>query len=76
MTRVHPPCLGDLTCPTCYQQMREIAECLSIGEPFLRVDLYDVGRPAFGELTLHPQAGHGQFEPSEWDQRLGALWRG
>jgi hypothetical protein len=64
---------GDLGRPACYVQMREIAECLSVGEMFLRVDLYDLGRPVFGELTLTPEAGFGQFEPPEWDERLGRL---
>ena len=53
--------------------MREIAEVLAAGEPFLRVDLYDLGKPVFGELTLHPEAGIGQFAPPQWDERLGSL---
>jgi hypothetical protein len=53
--------------------MVEIAECLSTGERFLRVDLYDLGQPFFGEITLTPEAGLGQFEPKEWDKRLGDL---
>ena len=54
--------------------MREIAERLAMEELFVRVDLYDVGRPVFGELTLHPGAGHAKFEPPELDEQLGALW--
>ena len=60
--------------PTCFEQMRQIAEHLAAGEPFLRIDLYDVGKPVFGELTLHPESGTGQFDPPEWDERLGALF--
>jgi hypothetical protein len=36
---------------------------------------YDVGKPMFGELTLHPEAGFGICDPPEWDERLGALLR-
>jgi hypothetical protein len=64
----------DVPKPPHYESMVEIAERLSAGEPFLRVDLYDVGRPIFGELTLHPNGGRLQFRPEEWDARLGALW--
>ncbi len=59
--------------PACFEEMIEIAETLSRGEPFLRVDLYDVGRPVFGELTLHPGSGFDPFDPPEWDEKFGAL---
>ena len=65
---------GELERPACYEQMREIAERLSAGEKFVRVDLYDVGRPIFGELTLRPEAGFGLFEPRDWDEKLGSLF--
>jgi hypothetical protein len=61
--------------PECLDQMIRIAETLSENEPFLRVDMYDLGRPIFGELTLHPEAGLGHFSPSEWDERLFAMLR-
>jgi hypothetical protein len=70
----YPRYEGDLSRPACYEAMREIAERLSVEETFLRVDLYDVGRPVFGELTLHPEAGFGRFEPATWDAQLGRLW--
>jgi hypothetical protein len=56
--------------PSCLGQMIHVAEALAAGEAFLRVDLYDVGRPVFGEITMHPEAGIGPFEPPEWDARL------
>lgn len=52
--------------------MTELAEALSKGENFVRVDLYEVsGRVFFGELTLHPEAGTGVFAPSAFDVLLG-----
>lgn len=62
--------------PANFALMRRLAEQLSAGEPFLRVDLYDVGRPVFGELTLHPGAGLERFDPPEWDLAVGRLTHG
>ena len=59
--------------PERFEEMIAIAETLSAGEPFLRVDLYDAGRPIFGELTLHPGSGFDPFDPPEWDETFGAL---
>lgn len=50
--------------------MIAVAERLSAKEVFLRVDLYDLGHPVFGELTLHPNAGLSPFDPPEWDHRI------
>jgi len=35
--------------------MIEMTEALAGRKSFIRVDLYDIGRPIFGELTLHPE---------------------
>jgi TupA-like ATPgrasp len=66
---------GALVPPANFSTMIEIAEALAGRESFIRVDLYDVGRPIFGELTLHPEAGHGRFDPPEYDVILGKLMR-
>lgn len=53
-------------------QMLQIAETLSRGFPFLRVDLYAPGdRVLFGELTLTPGQGFRRFFPREWDYEFG-----
>lgn len=58
--------------PKNYDKMIEIAETLSQGIPFVRVDLYNAdGRIYFGEMTFFPAAGMGKFEPEEWDSKLG-----
>ena len=47
-----------LPCPPNLHRMAAIAEKLSQGFPFVRVDLYDVGgKVYFGELTFTPQKG-------------------
>ena len=58
-----PPNLGE---------MISIAEKLSTGIPFVRVDLYNVnGNIFFGEMTFYPASGFGFFNPPEWDYTLG-----
>lgn len=70
----YPRYTGPIQRPACYAEMLTVAEILSAGEPFLRVDLYDCGRPIFGELTLHPGAGLELFDPVEWDEEFGKWW--
>ncbi len=60
--------------PENISEMFHIASKLSLGIPFLRVDLYSVNdKTYFGELTLYPQAG---FDPnllSETDELFGEM---
>lgn len=60
--------------PTHFQEMVDVAKQLSHGHPFLRVDLYEInGRVYFSELTFSPCAGFMQFEPEEYDLKLGSM---
>lgn len=74
---------GEVICPPDYDknlvlpdnlaQMIKMAECLSYGHPFLRVDFYDVnGHIYFGELTFFPASGLERFTSEEWDEKLGS----
>jgi hypothetical protein len=59
--------------PFNYKKMLEIARTLSAGEPFLRVDLYEInGKVYFSELTFTPGGGMMAFHPSQWDVTLGS----
>ncbi len=59
--------------PDNIDEMIAIAEKLSKGFRFLRVDLYDIsGQIYFGELTFYPAGGVGAFSPEEWDAILGS----
>lgn len=61
-----------LEMPSKLEEMICLAEKLANGFPFLRVDFYEVdNRIFFGELTLFPASGFGEFTPSEWDIELG-----
>ena len=58
--------------PQHLDEMISIAEQLSAGIPFLRVDLYNInGHIYFGELTLFPASGFSPFVTDEWDRTLG-----
>lgn len=60
--------------PKNLSSMVDIAEKLSQGIPFLRVDLYNVkGHVYFGELTFFPASGFGRFTSNEWDIKLGQM---
>lgn len=58
--------------PRNYDKMIEIAEKLSSGIPFVRIDLYNInGTIYFGEITFFPASGFGQFSPKQYDYILG-----
>lgn len=60
--------------PVHYEEMIRLAEVLSKGIPFVRVDFYDVeDKIYFGELTFFPGSGFEEFTPDIWDERLGSL---
>ncbi len=58
--------------PSCLEKMIDVAERLSNGHPFMRVDLYeDNGNVYFGEMTFSPASGFGCFTPDKWDEIIG-----
>lgn len=60
--------------PVCLEKMIQIAEKLSYGIPFLRVDLYLINDQIyFSEFTFTPCNGMMPFKPEEWDGKLGGL---
>lgn len=60
--------------PNCLNEMWNFAAKLSEGQPFLRVDFYEINNQVkFGELTFFPTSGMGGFKPEEWDYKFGEL---
>ena len=58
--------------PEKLDDMLNVAEILSEGFPYVRVDLYSVdGNIYFGELTFYPWSGYVQYVPDEWDYKFG-----
>ena len=59
--------------PENLDKMVDLAEILSNGIPFLRVDFYNVnGRIYFGELTFYPASGMIPWTKDEADYRIGS----
>ena len=59
--------------PQNFELMKELAEKLSEGIPFLRTDFYEINGDVYvGELTLYHNAGLSHIEPEEWSYKLGS----
>ena len=71
-TNGHPNAQVLPTKPKCFDEMRALAQKLSMGIPQVRVDFYEVdGKVYFGELTFFHWGGLMPFNPAEWDLKLG-----
>ena len=58
--------------PDAIKEMIPMAEKLSEGYPFVRVDFYEAnGNVYFGEMTFFPASGFGPLIPEQWDKTLG-----
>lgn len=58
--------------PAEFDALKSIAEKLSFGIPFVRVDMYVInGQIYFGELTFFHNAGFNRIHPKEWEKTLG-----
>lgn len=74
LTPIAKPANTPIAKPANLKKMLDIAKCLSFGQSFLRVDLYEINEQVyFGELTFSPNAGYGVFTPNEWNLKLGNL---
>jgi len=64
----------ELLKPHNFDNMIEIAEKLSKDFIFVRVDLYNINEKIiFSELTFTPGGGYSNFQPQEWNYKLGDL---
>lgn len=61
--------------PPRLQEMLALAQTLSAGTDFVRVDLFCLeDRVVVGELTSSPAGGDSPFHPAEWNRRFGETW--
>lgn len=71
--RHYPKSKEKIEKPQNYELMIELAEKISKGYPFMRVDFYEVNGELFlGEITLYPGAGLEEFTPDKYDEILGS----
>mgnify|MGYP003283841259 CR=1 FL=1 len=72
-TRHYPNADVPPDAPESLSEMVCLAEELSAGIPFVRVDFYEVaGRPVCGEMTFYPGSGFEEFDPPSADLELGS----
>ena len=62
--------------PDNLDELLRLAETLADGFEFVRVDFYrlDDGSCRFGEMTFSPSGGNAQFDPPEYNAKIGALF--
>jgi hypothetical protein len=71
-----PTHLEPVARPANYTELVNLADTLSRGFDFIRVDLYSVsGRAYFGELTCYPSAGCDPLKPKSYDFLWGEKWK-
>ena len=72
--RHYPASKKEIEKPANYKLMLEFSKKLSENIPFVRVDWYEInGKLYFGELTFYPGSGMEEFNPEEWDEKIGNL---
>lgn len=72
----YPRVANPLPRPRHLDQMVAAAETLGQPFDFVRVDFYDLpDHPKFGEMTFTPGSGYERFNPPEYDEKLGRLWK-
>ena len=68
----YPMITTEIPRPVQLAEMLSIAKSLSVGIPFVRVDLYNFEKKIiFGELTIHPAAGFQKINPPDFDYVWG-----
>lgn len=61
-----------IPCPESFEDMKQMASLLAKSIPFSRIDFYEINHQAyFGEITFFPATGFGNFNPREWNVKMG-----
>lgn len=64
--------LDQIPKPKKFEEMKKVAQTLSAGTNFVRIDLFEVdGNIYFSEFTLYPASGMMPFVPNEYDRIVG-----
>lgn len=62
------------TKPKTFDEMKKLASVLSSDFTFVRVDFFEIKNKLYmGEMTFTPMGGFGEFQPPEWDYKMGCL---
>lgn len=69
---IHPNSDKTISKPKNFNRMVEVAQELSKGIPFVRIDLYEIDEKVyFGEYTFFHGGGFWPMKPEEWETKLG-----
>lgn len=72
----YPNTTKEIAKPQNFEKMIELARVLATDFKQVRVDFYNIGgKIYFGELTLYHFSGMENFEPVEWEYKLGEAWK-
>ena len=73
MVSEHPNAEVTPVKPENFELMKSLAEKMSQGIPFVRVDFYDTqGKVLFGEFTMFHHGGTATFDPEEFEYKFGS----
>ena len=65
---------GEIPRPKSFEEMKRMVSILASNIPFSRIDFYEInGKPYFGEITFFPASGMGNFNPREWNKKMGDM---
>ena len=74
IVNIHPQSDHIVPKPKTFEEMKSIAEKLSQGIKFVRIDLYEInGKVFFSEYTFYHAGGFWPLDPKEWEYKLGDL---
>ena len=74
ITNIHPQSGKVIEKPEKFDEMKALAEKLSEGIKFVRIDLFELGgKIYFSEFTFFHGGGFNRFYPVEWETKLGNL---
>lgn len=66
----HPNADTEIKRPKAFEEMKELAEKVSKGIPYVCFDFYDInGQVYFGKMTFYHNFGLTAFHPEEWDYK-------
>lgn len=74
ITAVYPNSNKHIEKPRYFEEMNTLAQKLSQGMRFVRIDLYEInGQIYFGEFTHFDGGGFWPRQPEEWENKLGDM---
>ena len=74
IVNIHPHSDKPIEKPECFEEMKELAEKLTKGFKFVRLDLYEInGKVYFGEYTFFHAGGFWPFHPEEYEYKYGDM---